>query len=340
MTLEDGKRPSLIKDVPAENFAQGVLEVELPAEFGPRTQEKVADMWTVNDRLIVLRTDRKSAYDHLICTVPGTGAVLNLSSALWSGLTSHIIPNSLIEVIGPNVSIFKKIDRRPPVEIVWREYLERSSTSTSLFYNYFELGRRTIYGIKFKNGLRPNQRLSMGPVLTPTTKAEGGLHDLELTQEEAREIIDKEEGIGTWDKIYERTGSVYRHAAEILKQKGLLLPSTKLELGIDDETEDLVVIDEIITPDSSRLWRADTYGIRLEKEEDPDNMDKELIRKPLAQLGYRGKGIVPALSSSVIQKTKEAYQEYYYLLMGQRLQTANITPESIRQNVENYFDRN
>lgn len=337
---EDENRPALIKDAPAENFAQGILEVELPEEFGPRTQGKVADMWTVNGKLTVVRTDRKSAYDHSICTAAGTGAVLNLSSAFWSKMTSHIIPNALVEVISSNVSIVKKIDRRPPVEIVWREYMERSSTSTSLFYNYFDLGRRLIYGIRFPDGLKPNQRLPMGPVLTPTTKAEGGHHDLELTQEEAREIADKEGGVGTWDKIYERTGSIYRYAAEILKQKGLLLPSTKLELGIDDETEDLIVIDEIITPDSSRIWEADTYGIRLERGEDPDNRDKELIRKPLAQLGYMGGESVPVLPRTVIEMTEKAYQDYYYLLSGERILVEEITPETIAQDIKDYFARN
>lgn len=339
MTIEDGNRPSFIKDAPAENFASGILEVDLPAEFGPRTQGKVADMWIVNGKLMVLRTDRKSAYDHSIRTVPGTGAVLNLTSAFWSGLTSHIIPNSLVEVISPNVSIVKKINRRPPVEIVWREYLERSSTSTSLFYNYFDLGRRLIYGIRFPDGLKPNQRLPMGPVLTPTTKAESGHHDLELTQEEAREIAD-EEGVGTWDKIYNKTEAVYKHAVAVCRQKGIILASTKLELGIDDDTEDLIIIDEIITPDSSRLWRADTYGIRVEGGEDPDSMDKELIRKPLAQLGYRGGESVPVLPRTVIEITEKAYQEYHYLVTGEGMPVEEITPEVIVQDIKDYFARN
>lgn len=340
MTAEGDNRPGFIKDAPAENFAQGILEIELPAEFGPRTQGKVADMWTVNGKLMVLRTDRKSAYDHLICTVPGTGAVLNLTSAFWSGLTSHIIPNSLVEVISPNVSMFKKISRRLPVEVVWREYLERSSTSTSLSYNYFELGKRLIYGIKFPDGLKPNQRLPMGPVLTPTTKAEGGHHDLELTQEEAREIADKEGGIGTWDKVYNKTEAVYKHAVAVCRQKGIILASTKLELGIDDDTEDLISIDEIGTPDSSRFWRADTYEIRFERREDPDNMDKELVRKPLAQLGYRGGESVPVLPRTVIEITEKAYQEYCYLVTGKRIPVEEITPEVIVQDIKDYFARN
>jgi len=332
---EDENRPAFIKDAPAENFAQGILEVELPEDqFGPKKQGKVRDIWEVGNKLAIVSTDRKSAYDKTICTVPGTGAVLNLLSAWWFDRTGFMIPNHLIDVIHPNVTIARKMRIVLPVEVVWRSYLERSKTSTSLYYNYADLGRRNIYGIDFKEGLKPNQALPMGSVLTPTTKAESG-HDLELTEEQAREIVRIATGRDAWGEIVERTEKLYQFGVETCRKKGLIMSSTKYELGIDEDGK-LTLIDEVHTPDSSRFWQLDTYEERFYSGEDPDNFDKEILRKFLAEYGFRGEGPIPIIPELVISRMTEAYSWPFEILTGTKLPDPSVS-EHAAKSIESYF---
>ena len=166
-------------ETPSQNFSRGLMSVEIP-KLGAPIKGKVRDCWVINkdgvDYRIMVTTDRQSAYDRLICTVPGKGQVLNLLSAFWFDLTKDIVPNHVVEVPHPNVLIAKEAKDTLPVEIVLRRYMAKSSTSTSVYHNYFDLGRREIYGIKFPDGLQSNQEFPMGTILTPTTKAESG-HD-------------------------------------------------------------------------------------------------------------------------------------------------------------------
>lgn len=191
-------RPS-IPGVPRENFSRGLLQVEIP-ELGIPIKGKVRDNWIVrkgnSEFRLMVTTDRQSAYDRFICTVPGKGQVLNLLSAYWFELTSDIVPNHLVAVPHPNVLVARQAQATLPVEIVLRRYMAKSSTTTSLYHNYTDRGRREIYGIEFPEGLQPNQELPMGTILTPTTKAEAG-HDQELTDTQACDIVDGKLGDGT-----------------------------------------------------------------------------------------------------------------------------------------------
>jgi len=182
MSQERLGKNSEILGSPAENFSRGLLSVELPC-FGPKIEGKVRDNWVFGEsgQRIMVTTDRQSAFDRMICTIPGKGKALNLASAFWFERTWDIIHNHMLSVPHPNVLIARQAVDTVPIEMVVREYMARSSTTTSVYHNYIELGRREIYGIDFPEGLMPNERFPQGSIVTPTTKAASG-HDEELTE--------------------------------------------------------------------------------------------------------------------------------------------------------------
>ena len=337
---EGENRPSFIKGAPAENFAQGILEVELPAEFGPRTQGKVREIWLRDGKRITVTTDRTSAFDRLICTAASKGEVLNLSSGWWFERTSDIVPNHMISIPHPNVLISKQAAEVIPVEVVVRAFMAKSSTSTSVYHNYADLGRRNIYGIDFPDGLRANERFPMGSILTPTTKAEKGQHDLELDEESTREIADRVGGKGTWDKIKVASRKLFGKGSLVFSERGLILVDTKYEFGIDENGE-LMVIDEIHTSDSSRLWKANTYEELFEKGQTPESFDKEILRRWLAESGFTGEGEVPIVDQEIIHQMTDAYVfPYFLLLLTDRREIATNSTGEIKQAIIDYFARN
>lgn len=335
---EDENRPAFIKDAPAENFAQGILEVDLSEdEFGPRKQGKVRDIWVRDGKRITVTTDRTSAYDRLICTIPSKGAILNLTSEWWFERTKEIIPNHLISVPHLNVLISKQASKVIPVEMVVRAYMAKSSTSTSVYHNYAELGRRNIYGIDFPEGLRASERFPMGPILTPTTKADEG-HDLELDEESAREITDKTGAKGTWDKIKVASRKLFGKGSVVFEERGFLLVDTKYEFGID-QNGGIMLVDEIHTSDSSRFWRSNTYWEKYAKGEIPDTFDKEILRRWLAEQGFRGEGSVPVVDPGVIAQMSRTYNIPFFLLTGLNMGNSR-SPKEIKDAIAEYFERN
>lgn len=324
---EDG---NLRQDVPRENFEGGILETNIP-ELGPATRGKVRDIWAIDGKdpvRVMVTTDRLSAYDRIICTVPEKGKVLNLLSAFWFDQTRDIVPNHVIDIPHPNVVFAKPAKVTLPVEVVVRAYMARSSTSTSVYYNYERLGRRGIYGIKFPDGLRANEKFPMGPVLTPTTKAETG-HDEELSDDQAVEIVDSKLGTGVWKKAKNAALALFKLGIEYSLSKSLILVDTKYEFGLDAEGN-LMLIDEIHTPDSSRYWLAESYEDRFRQGEDPENYDKELVRRWLAENGFRGEGIVPAIPRDVIEKVSQAYTVPYRMITGLELPETFSDAQTIR----------
>lgn len=310
-------------EVPVANFSKGLLEIKELPDFGPRTiQGKVRDIWVVEHPKygrvrVMITTDRTSAYDRLICTVPGKGQVLNKLSEFWFSQTADIVPNHLLAVPHPNVIIAREAEAMLPVEVVLRRYMAKSSTSTSVYHNYIEGGRREIYGIDFPDNLVANQEFPMGTILTPTTKAETG-HDLELTDTRAAEIVDSKLGKGAWAKTKAAALAVFERAYVYHQKHGLILVDTKYEFGVGADGQ-IMLIDEIHTPDSSRFWLAASYEERIVKGENPESFDKEILRRWLADQGFRGEGRVPEVDPAVIQKMSEAYQEPYRMITGQGL---------------------
>lgn len=328
------ERKLSIPETPAENFSRGLLAVEIP-ELGPKISGKVRDIWIPKpDLMVMVTTDRLSAYDRVICTVPGKGQVLNLISAFWYEKTQDIVPNHLQAIPHPNVLIARQAQETLPVEVVLRRYMARSSTSTSIYHNYADRGRREIYGIKFPDGLKEDQEFPMGTIITPTTKALTG-HDQELTEEQAQEIVDGKLGKGMWARTKTASFALFDRASNYLASKGLILVDTKYEFGLDKDG-DLMLIDELFTPDSSRFWLRETYQQRFNAGQSPEQFDKEIIRRWLADREFRGEGVVPVVDEEIIGQVAVAYRVPYTMITGKELPSPSSS-DLIREVILDYL---
>jgi phosphoribosylaminoimidazole-succinocarboxamide synthase len=230
---------------------------------------KVRDSYDFGDKLILITTDRQSAFDRVLANVPFKGQVLNQVSAFWFENTRHIVENHVVSVPDPNVTIAKKC-KVFPIEFVVRGYLT-GSTETSAWTQYAK-GVRNICGNIVPDGMQKNQKFEK-PILTPTTKSEE--HDESISAEQiiSRGIIDEK----TWAKLQNIALSLFEYGTKVAAGNGLILVDTKYELG-SDENGNIVLIDEIHTPDSSRYWISSSYNQRLESRQEPENIDKEFLR--------------------------------------------------------------
>ncbi len=302
--------------------------IDLP-NLGEKKQGKVRDFYIVGDKRVIVTTDRQSAFDVILGHIPYKGAVLNELAAFWFSKTKKIVPNHLIKVPDPNVSITHSC-KPIPVEMIVRGYLS-GVTKTSVWYSY-EKGERIIYGQKFPDGMRKNQQLEK-PIITPTTHPEAGssVHDERLTRDEIikKKIVDK--------KIYEQMEKValelFDFGSKWCKKHGLILVDTKYEFGLYNG--ELMLIDEIHTPDSSRFWIADTYEKRFNKGLEPENFDKEFLRLWYADKGYRGDGKPPKMSDELIVDLAQRYIAVYEKITGQKFKAYTYPIEKrIKKNVE------
>lgn len=230
---------------------------------------KVRDQYEFDDKIILITTDRQSAFDRVLASIPFKGQVLNLTSAWWFEQTKHIIKNQVIDIPDPNITIAKKC-KVFPIEFVVRGYIT-GSTSTSL-WTVYKNGDREYCGNKLEEGLVKNQKLEQN-MLTPTTKEEE--HDRPISP---KEIV--KEGWMTqedWDFCSNKALELFSFGQKKAAENGMILVDTKYEMG-KDEDGNIVLIDEIHTPDSSRYWIEKTYQERIEKAEEPQNIDKEFLR--------------------------------------------------------------
>jgi len=270
---------------------------------------KVRDCYVKDGKRTIVVTDRISAFDRVLGTIPFKGQVLNQIAAFWFERTREVAPNHVLAVPDPNVMIGRECTG-VPIEFVVRGYLT-GVTSTSIWTAY-EKGERTYCGHRLPEGLRKHERLPR-PLLTPTTKAEQGAHD-ELTSRE--ELLAR--GVATAD-LYERAEALvlrlFSEGQQWAEKQGLILVDTKYELGLDASGA-LVVIDEIHTPDSSRYWYLDTYERAMSGGNDPKAMDKEYVRRWLADQGYRGEGTPPQLPDDVRCEAARRYVETYERITG------------------------
>lgn len=271
-------------------------------------QGKVRDWYIIDGKRILVTTDRQSAFDVVLGNIPFKGAILNLLSAFWFEKTKHIIPNHLLNVINPNVSI--AYETKPiPIEMVVRGYIS-GVTKTSIWGSY-EKGERMIYGIQFPEGLKKNQKLPR-PVITPTTKGIVGHHDERLTREEIinQKIIPKK----LYEQIEKVTLKLFDFGSNLCKKRGLILVDTKYEFGLYNGK--LMLIDEIHTPDSSRFWKVDTYQKRFKKGLEPENFDKEFLRIWYAKRGYKGDGNPPKMTNRLVNALSKRYIAVYEKITG------------------------
>jgi phosphoribosylaminoimidazole-succinocarboxamide synthase len=197
-----------------------------------------------------------------------------------------------------------------PVEVIVRGYIS-GVTTTALWYRY-STGERNIYGYEFPEGLRKNQALPE-PIITPTTKGGATGHDERLTRAEVVEkgLLDQE----TWDRVQDAALAIFSRGQEIADKAGIILVDTKYEFGCSPNGE-VVLIDEVHTPDSSRFWKADSYESRFAAGKDPENFDKEFVRLAYADRGYRGDGEIPSMPDELWIAASERYIQIYEMLTG------------------------
>jgi phosphoribosylaminoimidazole-succinocarboxamide synthase len=283
-------------------------KVDIPGR--PVSRGKVRDSYKLpNQRRMLITTDRLSAFDRVLGQVPYKGQVLNQLAAWWFEQTSDILHNHVMLVPDPNVTIAQEATPLP-VEVVVRGYIS-GVTSTSLWTRY-ATGERVIYGLEFPDGLRKNQPLPE-PIITPTSKEIEG-HDQRLT---VREVV--EDGwvdAATWYKIETVAIALFKRGQQLAARAGLILVDTKYEFGLDKHG-DVMLIDEIHTPDSSRFWQKSTYTARFEAGEEPDNFDKELIRLWYTNQGYGGEGEPPPMATDLIVAASRRYIEVYERMTGE-----------------------
>ena len=297
-----------------------VLEYTDLRGLGEREQGKVRDSYKQKDRRILVATDRLSAFDCVLGTIPFKGQVLNQLAAFWFDRTRHIAPNHVISVPDPNVMIVKEC-QQIPLEFIMRGYIT-GVTKTSAWYNY-QMGVRRFCGNVLPEGLEKDQKLP-APILTPTTKLEK--HDRSISREEAvaEGLIDDT----TYDAASTICFRLYDYGVQHAARQGLIFVDTKYELGrLNGE---IVVSDEINTPDSSRYWFADTYQELLAAGKDQRKLDKEYVREWLVSQGFRGDGTPPKLPDSVRVEAARRYIQAYELITGQ---TFEVRDEPIGERI-------
>lgn len=249
-------------------FPEVLEETDFP-ELGKRTKGKVRDIYEQDGRLILITTDRQSAFDRHIALIPHKGQVLNQLSAWWFSATADVVPNHIEAVPDPNATVAKKLQPLP-VEAVMRGYIT-GVTSTSL-YTHYEKGKRDFGNFTLPDGLKKNEKLPE-PVFTPSTKSDA--HDETLSPEEivARGVVPRD----IMERVEEASRALYARGQDIAKSRGLILVDTKYEFGLGEDGT-LVLIDEVHTPDSSRFWQLSSYEERFGKGEAPEHFDKEFLR--------------------------------------------------------------
>ena len=272
-----------------------ILETNLPYPLMKRG--KVRDLYEMNGNLLIVSTDRISAFDVVLPNgIPHKGEALNLLSAYWFNETKHIFPNHLLKIINSRTVLVKKTK---PIKI---EFVVRGYLYGSAWEKYRKGGE--ICGIKLPAGLRKAEKLPQ-PILTPTTKAEVG-HDIEMTKEEVVKMIGKELA----DEIEEVSLKIYRAAVEKAESKGIIIADTKFEFGLCDG--EVLLIDELLTPDSSRFWPKDQYEVGKSQP----SFDKQYVRDYLLSIKWDKQPPAPSLPKHIIIETSRKYIEAYERLTG------------------------
>ena len=292
---------------------------------------KVRDVYTVkNDLLVMIATDRISAFDVVLPKgIPYKGQMLNQIAAKFLDATAYIVPNWKLATPDPMVTVGLRCEGYP-VEMIVRGYLCGSA------WRAYKSGVREICGVTIPDGMRENQRFPQ-PIITPTTKAEYGLHDEDISREEILK-----QGLVSADEyamLEKYTMELFLRGTEIAAKRGLILVDTKYEFGRRDGK--IYLIDEIHTPDSSRYFYADSYQELFEKGEAQKQLSKEFVREWLMENGFQGKEgqIVPEMTEEIVAGISERYIELFENISGEsfdRADASNITSR-IEKNVVEYL---
>lgn len=294
---------------------------------------KVRDVYTIeNELLVMIATDRLSAFDVVLPKgIPYKGQILNQIASEFLQKTQDIVPNWLIATPDPNVSVGIRCEPFK-VEMVIRGYLAGHAARE------YKAGKRELCGVPLPEGLRENDPLP-NPIITPTSKADNGAHDEDISKEEIlkRNIVSKED----YAILEKYTYALFERGTQIAKERGLILVDTKYEFGKTKDGE-IILIDEVHTPDSSRYFYADGYAERQEKGEEQKQLSKEFVRQWLISKGFQGKSgqQIPEMTPEYIASVSERYIELYEHLLGKEFIKADISniQERIYHNVTEYFN--
>ena len=288
---------------------------------------KVREVYNINDELLVMvATDRLSAFDVVLPKgIPYKGQILNQIATKFMELTQDIVPNWLIATPDPNVAVGHLCEPFK-VEMVIRGYLSGHAARE------YALGKREICGVKMPEGLKENDKFPE-PIITPTTKADNGEHDADISREA---ILSK--GIVTEDDyivLEKYTRALFQRGTEIAASRGLILVDTKYEFGKTKEGV-IVLIDEIHTPDSSRYFYADGYQERQNRGEEQKQLSKEFVRRWLIENGFQGLGgqQIPEMTDAYIHSVSERYIELFENILGEKFIKADVS------NIYNRIDTN
>lgn len=294
-------------------------------------RDKVRDTYDLGDSLILITTDRQSAFDRILANIPFKGQVLNQISAFWFENTSDIVSNHVIKIPDQNVTIGKKC-KVIPVEFVMRSYLT-GSTDTSAWVQYSQ-GIRGICGNILPDGMKKNQKLEK-PILTPAKKSAAHDESISAAQIVDTGLIDKE----TWEYLRKIAFSLFARGTEIAAGNGLILVDTKYEFGIDDKGE-ILLIDEIHTPDSSRYWIKETLESRLAEGKEPENIDKEFLRLWFREHcdPYKDK-ILPSAPDDLVIELSHRYIRLFEMITGKEFAVDGTysVKERLKKNLNAYL---
>lgn len=295
---------------------------------------KVRDCYDLeNNTRILVSSDRISAFDQILAVIPWKGQVLTQLAHFWFDHTADIAPNHVISYPDPNVVLGRKLAILP-VEIVVRGYLA-GTTSTSILTQYRK-GLRDMYGHTLPDGLRDNQALPQA-IITPTSKAFDGGHDEPLTADDILRT-----GLLTqkqWDEVSEKALALFARGQKMAAERGLILVDTKYEFGTDADGN-ILLADEIHTPDSSRYWIADGYDAALRDGTRPPSFDKDVIRAWVVARCDPYKDPIPEIPQDMIAKTAQVYIDAYEAITGQTFvpDTSGETPlHRVRANLAQFF---
>lgn len=317
-----------------ETYADYVLRDATLAELPNHYRGKVRDNYDLPDgRRIIIASDRLSAFDQILTAIPLKGQVLTQTAKFWFEATRDLCPNHVLEYPDPNVLVSRRL-KIMPVEIVVRDYMA-GTTATSI-WSMYKTGRREMYGHRFPDGLRENQKLPR-TILTPTTKAADGAHDAPLT---ADDIV--RQGLLTaaqWERTSALALALFARGREVARRHGLILVDTKYEFGFDDQGN-IVLADEIHTPDSSRCWFLESYERRFAAGERPDSFDKDFVRTWVTARCDPYKEPVPEIPREVILQAAKIYIDVYERITGSRFAFPDVRVpvlDRIRTNLRAYF---
>lgn len=287
---------------------------------GERYVGKVRDLYVTADAAVAVTTDRQSAFDRVLAAVPFKGRVLTAAAEWWFRNTADIVPNAFVCCPHPNVTVMRKAEVFP-VEFVVRGYIT-GSTSTSL-WTVYNAGARTYCGNALADGWVKNQKLPQN-MLTPTTKAED--HDEPISPAEIveRGLMSQED----WDEVSAYALALFERGQAVAERNGVLLVDTKYEFG-KDAAGNIVLIDEVHTPDSSRWWKADTYAERHAAGLEPENIDKEFLRLWFAaNCDPYNDAVLPEAPADLVAELSARYVLLYELITGSEFDVAGAAGAS------------